>query len=423
MVHSANNSSLLNLSNLPQTNRYFVAYSGGMDSTALLHALCQTAIKPKLTAIHVNHNIDSHSAQWENQCAEFCHHLGVRFISRSVTLTDYSENSCRLARQNIYSTLLETGDCLITGHHQSDQIETVIFRLFRGTGIHGISGMSETAKHHEYVVYRPMLQTSKDLINEYVLKHQLTFVTDPSNQNNAYSRNFIRNQLSPIIHSYSADAFKQIELSAHNIRYSNQLLADLVGSDNPLPTQKINNTKSLPTLLYHWLHNLNVVPPGHKQLTQFSLDCSRAANDKHPRLDTPDYHLIHWNNQIYALKNRSDIEFKELKISWQKNDTVELPNQGGLIQLFAEEDVNLVITIRYQQGGEKINIKGHSHRLKIKNLFQSNRTPPWIRQFIPYLYINNHLMAVGNDFISAEFKQLLNRHKAEYQWLSPQFIL
>ncbi len=283
--------------------------------------------------------------------------------------------------------------------------------------------MSETSKHFEYIVFRPMLQTSKDLINEYVLSNQLIFVTDPSNQNNAYNRNFIRNQLSPIIHSYSADAFKQIELSAHNIRCSNQLLADLVGSENPLSTQKINNTKSLSTLLYHWLHNLNVTPPGHKQLTQFSLDCSRAAKDKLPRLETPDYHLIHWNNQVYALKNRSDIECKELKISWQKNNTVELPNQGGLIQLFAENDVNQVITVRYQQGGEKINAEGFSHRLKIKNLFQSNKTPPWIRQVIPYLYINNQLMAVGNDYISPEFKQLLNRHKAEFQWLSPQFIL
>ena len=157
MVHSGNNQ-LISLTDLPAADKYFLAYSGGMDSGALLHMLSQAPdLVGLLTAIHVNHNINHESHKWLQHCQQVCHQLNIPLITASVTPKDSSEASCRHARQEVFKKQLTQNDCLITAHHQNDQIETVLFRLFRGTGLQGMTGISQTNQFDHYTIHRPLL--------------------------------------------------------------------------------------------------------------------------------------------------------------------------------------------------------------------------------------------------------------------------
>ncbi len=426
MVLSANNPSLLNLSQIPEANRYFVAYSGGMDSTAVLHALVTvTDLKDKITAIHINHNIDANASQWADHCQAFCDQLGVKLISRSVTLTDHSEDSCRRARQDVFTEQLGEGDCLITGHHLSDQIETVLFRLIRGTGLLGLTGMKVLSKHAHYQIFRPMLNTEKSDIEAYIKQNQLTYITDPSNSDNTYSRNFIRNEIMPLVRSQFPDASKNIALTAKNLQPSAQILGALFKDWNPYKVHSFAKVdkNTFATVIYSWLSHFIELKPSHHALQQFAHDCINAAPDKMPQLNLSNVLLIYWGQKVYALKPRKFNNTETVEYSLHANKPIQLPGHSGSIELLSSHACTLNVVVKFQQPGEKILLANQTMRAKLKNLFQAKQIPPWERQVMPYLYIDDHLMAVGSQFKSAKFTQLLNELNAEYHWRSPQFLL
>ena len=427
MVHSANNKPLIKLfelTDLPTAQNYFIAYSGGMDSTALLHAL---SLEPKLngrvTAIHVNHNINPKSKDWAHHCLSTCNLFNIPLITASVELEDHSEAACRQARQDVFRHHLNQGDCLMTAHHQNDQVETVLFRLFRGTGIGGMTGISKTNQFDHYCIYRPLLSCRRSLIKDYVEQHQLSYVEDPSNQNNNYSRNHIRNIIIPALEAYEARVLQNVELTANNIANSLQLLKQLIGNHNPLNYLQYKDVDMLSTALYHWLNHLNVPTPSHKRLNQFSHDCLTAAADKNPQLLLNDKRLIRWNNQIYGLQIMPALASEDLEINLTHSSKgIILPDNGQLV-FKSSKPIHISAVIKYQQSHERIQLDHNGQHKKLKKLFQQHVIPPWERPTIPYLYIDKQLMAVGSKILSIEFKVLLSQYNAEYHWLSPQHVL
>ncbi|WP_162846803.1 tRNA lysidine(34) synthetase TilS [Marinicella litoralis] len=422
-MHSPNNQTLINLKKLPEARQYFVAFSGGMDSTALLHVLSNSPYKSKLVAIHVNHNINDNAKLWQQHCHAFCHDRGIKFITESVTPHSLSENDLRSARLNVFDQHLKPDDCLLTGHHQSDQAETILFRLIRGTGLLGMTAIEPLSKQFKYRVYRPLLSTSKNDIQQYISSHCLSYVNDPSNDNDQYSRNFIRNQMVPIINQYQSDGIQQICLTANNLKQSLALLSDLVGKTNPIKVQAHTKPNQLATFIYHWLHNLGLRSPSHKRLLQFSADSMQSSHDKQTELITDGYKLQCWKKQIYALKLITPPSTKELRLQLTTNKPIELPYMTGQLIMTGNHSASFNATIKFCQTSEVILLKGHKHRQKIKKLFQSHAIPPWERLVIPYLYIDNELMAVGSYFVSQKFNLLLDELNTEYEWLSPQFLL
>ncbi len=427
MVHSANNKPLIKhfeLTDLPTAQNYFIAYSGGMDSTALLHVLShEPSLKGRITAIHVNHNINPASNQWTQHCQLICDQLNILLITESVNLKDHSEAACRQARQAVFKQHLKPGDCLMTAHHLNDQVETILFRLFRGTGIGGMTGISRSNQFDHYVIYRPLLSCRQSQIKDYVEHHQLSYVEDSSNQNNDYSRNYIRNIIIPALEAYEARVLQNVELTANNIANSHQLLKQLIGNHNPLNYLQYTDVDMLSTALYHWLNNLNVPTPSHKRLNQFSHDCLTAAADKNPQLLLDDKLLIRWNNQIYGLHIMPALASEDIEINLTHTSrSIILPDNGQLV-FKSSKPIHISALIKYQQSHERIQLDHNGQHKKLKKLFQQHGIPPWERQSIPYLYIDNQLMAVGSDITSIEFKQLLSQYNAEYHWLSPQYIL
>lgn len=424
MVPSAKPESLIKATALPAANHYFLALSGGLDSIALLHHLVQdAATKAKLTAIHVNHNIHPEANQWANHCAWVCDVHGVPLITCSVNLPNTSEDAARTGRYQALGEVVGEQDVLVTAHHLNDQLETVLFRLLRGTGLHGLTAMQAISHKDHYRLCRPLLQVSREQLERYAHNHQLSWVEDPSNGDPRYSRNRLRQQVIPALLDYHPDSMKNLAQTHQNLTHSLALLQQLVGTHNPLPITQHKQPEHLATVLYHWLHILDLIPPKHPQLNQYARDCLQAAPDRSPLLEGSGYQLLLWQNQIHALQVLDADPKAQWSHTLQAGREWTLPSgQGGLL-LESDQAIQLDVQVRFQQAGERMLLVGQQHHKKLKKLFQEQTVPPWVRDVMPMLYVDGQLMACGDQFISQSFARLLSQHNAEYHWRSPQFLL
>ena len=182
-----------------------VALSGGRDSVALLHCLLNGDYakqhKLRIVAANIEHGIRGESSVRDSAfVAELCKRMGVELYSFTVDAPSFAkqngytmEQAARILRYRCFDELLDSGRCdyIALAHHLDDQIETVFMRILRGTGIHGLSGIK--AVNGRYI--RPLLDYTRDDINEYVLRHNLEYVDDETNDDINYTRNFLRNEI------------------------------------------------------------------------------------------------------------------------------------------------------------------------------------------------------------------------------------
>ena len=183
-----------------------VACSGGADSMSLLHYLSENKEEYdiEVVAININHNIRENSSADSAFVSDYCkeHHIKCYKFNldvfklmqeRNLTL----EEAARVARYTMFDSLLSRGiiDKIALGHHISDQVETVLLNIFRGTGLNGASGINFV--RGKYI--RPLLDTTKDEILAYIHENELSYVDDETNFENDANRNYLRNTLMPII--------------------------------------------------------------------------------------------------------------------------------------------------------------------------------------------------------------------------------
>ncbi len=197
----------LKLSLMGLENKVFaVALSGGRDSVALLHLFKKA--DSKFFAVNVEHGIRGEKSIEDSEfCKTLCKKLGVECLTFSVDAPKFAqenklslEQAARLLRYEIFDSLVKEGKCdyVVLGHHADDQAETVLMRIFRGTGIQGIRGMQTL----NGVYFRPLLQFSREDINSYVFENGLEYVEDETNADTAYTRNFIRCEIASIKERY-----------------------------------------------------------------------------------------------------------------------------------------------------------------------------------------------------------------------------
>ena len=191
------------LDELSTENRIFVAFSGGLDSTALLF-LCNKALKQKkisnLKAIHINHNLSKNSDDWEQHCESFCRSNNIEFESFVVevpNLRSSIESQARQARYKIFESLLDENDQILLAHHRDDVFETILLRLFRGTGVDGLSGMNDKRSLGKGEIVRPFLNLPKSDLRIFIDENDLPYVEDDTNSKNDFDRNFLRNEIVP----------------------------------------------------------------------------------------------------------------------------------------------------------------------------------------------------------------------------------
>jgi tRNA(Ile)-lysidine synthase len=185
-----------------QPQHWVVAVSGGLDSTVLLHRLSQVQ-GLRLTAAYVDHG-------WRRPPEEVpallqqCRQWGIPLVVlQNPAHLPKTETAARTARYEKLTGLVSYlgADALATAHHADDQVETLLFRLFRGTGLEGLRGIQPEGHLHGVRVVRPLLSDTRQDLLEYAQTHQLTFFEDPSNADTQHHRNFIRQDVLPLLQS------------------------------------------------------------------------------------------------------------------------------------------------------------------------------------------------------------------------------
>ena len=180
--------------------------SGGMDSHVLLHGVVQAfADDPDLeiAALHIHHGISHFADEWVIHCEKVCAALQVPltvlYVDGKVVDGRSPEEVAREARFTAFENFLSADDCLLLAHHEADQAETILLRLFRGTGPLGLGGIPERSNVGKSHLIRPLLWEPKADIEQYARANHLQWIEDDSNANRRFDRNYLREEIMPII--------------------------------------------------------------------------------------------------------------------------------------------------------------------------------------------------------------------------------
>jgi len=377
---------------------WWVALSGGVDSAALLHAVQQWHDRhggPIIKAIHVNHDIQSASGDWAQHAAALCDALGVELTTVKVSVDAQSpqgpEAAARAARYGAFERILQENDALLLAHHRDDQAETLLLRLLRGAGPVGLSGMPPSRPLGTGTLLRPWLGLDRAAIVQWAEAQAISFVQDPSNQDNRFDRNFLRNQVLPLIsqrwsgyrETLSRAADLQRELSSELLAQSLPTVESVCG-DPGLSLEGLNDEISVATLLHRWLTVSGISPPGRTRLQEFARQCLSAHQDRQPSLRLTGEQLTHWRGVIYRITEplTSAIETQSVTVG----QPVTLAG-GQLSWLEADGDglpAGLTGQCRPISPSMRLPSGGGIHK-SVKQLCQEHGVPPWWRDRLPLL--------------------------------------
>lgn len=409
-----------------------VALSGGLDSVVLLHVLasCRDQLQgPPLRALHVHHGLQAVADQWPAQCRELCDQLGVPLQVVRVRVSGQSsvEEAARLARYQAFVQHLQANEVLMLAQHQDDQAETLLLRLLRGSGVYGLQGMPNARVLGAGSLLRPLLHVPRRQLEHYAQQQGLHWVEDPSNQANDYDRNFLRNQVWPLLLQRWPGVNQVLQRTSEHMREAQALLAELAEQDlqqvrsKPEPDwlpQECLNTRALMefsskrqiNMVRHWLRDKTLLPDSsHWAGWQ---DLLQARPDAQPVWRLQGGALVRHAGLLYWLSDSWLTEPEPLNIRMAAQGSYQLPDNG---QLELAELNGMTPRMAYRQGGEVLDLPGRGRR-DLKRLLQERRVPVFLRNRLPLLFVGQQLVAVANftDLRTTEAKSW------QLQWVPPE---
>ncbi len=403
-----------------------VAFSGGLDSTVLLHATIKAHGKKNVHAFHVHHGIQKEADQWQAHCKTVAKKFGCHFDTRNVKLNKQSniESQARNLRYEALTQMCQVHKIqdLLLAHHLDDQAETVLIQLMRGAGLPGLSAMPQVKSNELIHLWRPFLNMRRKDLEIYAKEHQLTWIEDPSNQDESYRRNAIRKSILPSLEKFQEGAIENLARSAKHLGEAQGLLNQLADIDLGLIETKEGLSKTNLIRLYktsqaratnalrRWLSKNSLAYPSEERLTAWWSELTQARLDAKLQWDHDQCVIRLWRGHLSITqdmntqakgkerekeKTEGEWTFKKVPANSKKpgiaKDRFEKAKQKGLINTMARE------------GGEKFKVDLKRPRKSLKNLYQEAAIPPWQRD-VPLLYIGEELVAVAGIGISADWQ-------------------
>lgn len=398
----------------PSPKTLWIAYSGGLDSTCLLHAIAilnqQGRLNSAICAIHIHHGLSQNADAWQKQCAEFSSMMMVDFKSIQVDAQPRSGQSpeavARDARYQAIAKCMKKGDVLLTGHHQDDQAETLLIQLLRGSGVQGLAAMPVSNTFEQGLLHRPLLQFSRKELQTYAEQQSLSWVEDESNQCNDYDRNLLRNQIIPQLQQRWPSMNRTLSRTAAHCAESAQLCDELAIDD--LQDISLADPFTLPVegllalsrarqnnLLRYWVVKQKIPLPTTAQLQQITHSLLSAKKDATPLVCWQGGELRRFSANIYLMPPLEPHDAKQI-LSWPlSTEILDIPSLGLTLQRNElKQTLNLSLQVKFRQGGERYRRPDSIHHTTLKKLFQSHQVPPWQRNRIPLLYHNGELLEV-----------------------------
>lgn len=404
-------------------SRFLVAYSGGADSHVLLHALASLELPQEILALHVNHGLSPHADNWQRHCEATCRALGVGFCTERARIQRDGtglENAARQARYDIFARHVLPGDVLLMAHHADDQIETFFLRLLRGAGVRGLGGMPEWRAIGNGCLYRPWLGRSRSEIRDYARERSLVWVEDESNVDLQFDRNYLREQVLPVLQARWPQAGQSIARSMAWCGEADAVTDELADIDyfacyphaercgfslsfaylRGLSRPRRRNVLRL------WLTRCGIPVPGHRILDALQLQMMDSRNDASPLVEWEGWQCRRYQGRLYVMPQLPALDSER---HWQCRVDERLEDAGfGELQFLASAghgmrlDPARPLTVSFAREGVRCRPAGREHSQSLKKLFQECGVPPWMRERTPLIYQDEQLLAVGDWWICAE---------------------
>jgi tRNA(Ile)-lysidine synthase len=333
------------------------------------------------------------------------------------------EDAARAARYSVFEQHINAGDFLFTAHHADDQTETLLLRLMRGTGPRGLAAMASNRPIAGGQLFRPLLHFTREELESYASSESLSWVNDESNSNDHYDRNFLRNQVMPLLRerwpNFPQKWQQTADLCATNEILIEELAAqdftqagfqqELIGTSILLGVIESLSVARRHNLLRHWLRGQCFSIPEQQHLAQIEQQIIGGRQDAETEVNWGEVSLRVYRGRLYALplndlpQTPDQPGFITFSLAPQ---SIELPSGGDLTFEIgkAQEKPSLKsdlpnLSIRFRQGGERCQPVGRRHSQTLKRLLQDYGVAPWLRDSLPLIYSNDELVAVADIWI------------------------
>lgn len=409
------------------TYHLLVAYSGGLDSSVLLHVLVhlqkqlrgmlEVPYQLELTAMHVHHGLSAHADAWAQHCKQVCQQYAIPLQVVLVNVPKQSEQGVEAAaREARYRALKQfSADLICLAHHQQDQAETLLLQLMRGAGAKGLAGMAEL--DFSKGLMRPLLKVSRQQLETYAITHALTWIEDDSNQNTYYDRNFMRHEVMPLLATRYSGLHKTLSRTAQHMAEASELLNDLAVMDasqvavaEVLTNQVCLQTNQLATLtevraknlLRWWIAKHGLMMPNAELLKQILQQLVSARKDALIDIQLSDSYLVkRYLGLAYIVKDIVPVMLDEQV--WHGEPVILINAQDSLIfescvgQGIAQKYfASSPLRIRLRAGGERFKPDIGRPSRTLKYIFQAHAIPPWLRERMPLVWLGDTLVCIPN---------------------------
>ena len=401
--------------------RLVVAFSGGPDSTVLLHlALAavgrgansplsatpspqpsepadlggapspseEAAAQVPVAALHVNHGLHPQADLWQAHCARLCAGLGVQFLCRKVQVAGGNvEAMARQARYRAFNELLAPGDLLLLAHHRQDQTETLLLRLLQGRGF---AAMPRSRRLDcGALLLRPLLNVPRRQILDALAALGVPSIEDPSNADPALDRGFLRRRILPALTQRWPGAAKALAAAGAAQAVKDDLLSRLLDRET-LALGEFPAQFQVPAL-QAWLARFGEQGASNRALAEFAAQLGARA-DAQPELRLRQGSLRRWKGAVCYAPAAPPLQ---RRYPLRPPCTLALPHGDLSVQRVQEGGFQADgdrLEVRFRRGGERIRSRGHARSLKA--IFQAAAVPPWQRDTYPLVFCGEELCAV-----------------------------
>jgi len=401
-----------------------IAYSGGMDSTVLLHVAAQQTAHP-VRAVYVNHGLVPEASEWAAHCQRICRQLDVSFTALDVVVDATNqqglEAAARMARYGALRGSLAADEILLTAHHEQDQMETFLLQMLRGAGVRGLSSMPVRNDRGGVIHVRPLLNVASDTLRTYAETAGLEWVEDPSNTQLKFDRNYLRHEVLPVIGQRWPVAARAIARSARLNAEAAKLLDGLAEDDlaglvtghrlemgrlEELPLSRRKNAVRF--LLRRW----EMAVPSETQLNQALRCLFDARGDSQPEAAWPGVRIRRYRSALWFYAENDDPLAQRSVVAeayhWDTQTSLDMGPVRGMLEFshvrgegIAKRCIDGPLQVRFRTGGERLRPTAKARTRDLKNLLQESSILPWMRGHIPLIYSGEQLLAVGDLWVDA----------------------
>ena len=406
--------------------RFVVAFSGGADSLALLHAFTAARARgyaPNLHVIHVDHHLHPDSTRWARHCVEICRRLSVELTVLDAHVEEggaagSDEGAARAVRYRAFERTLASGDVLCTAHSEDDHVETVLLNLLRGAGPRGLAGIPHERRLGEGIVARPVRGVARAALRAYARETGLPVIHDPANEDERFARVLLRRSVIPVLEARWPGMRGTIARAAELGRESAELLDALaaidldpaggIGGDSlDVATVAALVSSRRRNAVAGWLRAHGIASPGSRRLEQIARDVIGAKADAMPCVNLGDIEVRRFRGRLHLIP-RERPPCAPASRRWRIPQPLafdcgdlacERCSGGGLDD--GVKDLEVVVRFRGEDAAwmRPLGVRGHA----LKKRFQSLDIPPWERDRIPLVYAGGTLAAIGSAWIDPRF--------------------